>query len=208
MNERRRFLKVIGGSVIAIGAAPLAEGCGSEGGDPTGGAGGTGGTGGVPVSTTSSAGGATSSSQSAGGATGSTGTGCALPPGVAAGTPDLYATDGLHKVPGTKVLVGRDAAGLYALSSKCTHNNCDMNGKFANGTPVGTISATKIHCNCHGSEFDNLGIALKGPNPTPTNPNPSIPKPLPCYRMELGCDGQLYVDATTPADRNVDRVTE
>jgi Rieske Fe-S protein len=200
MNERRRFLKVIGGSVIAIGAAPLAEGCSGEGSDSTGGgAGGTGGMGSATSSTTgsttSSAGGVTSSSQSAGGATSSSSSGCPLPPGVVAGAPDLYTTSGLHKVPGTKVLIGRDAAGLYALSSICTHKSCNLS------TISGKILASGgIHCNCHGSEFDSIG------NVTKVAPTPPVPTPLPCYKLELGCDGQLYVDTMTSADRNVDRV--
>jgi Rieske Fe-S protein len=57
-------------------------------------------------------------------------------------------------------LVGRDAGGVYAMSSICTHQSCDLQGN-------GTITAAGIKCACHGSEFDRNGAVLKGPAGAP-----------------------------------------
>ena len=94
--------------------------------------------------------------------------------------PSTYATNGLHKVSGQTVLIGRDDGGLYALSALCTHQSCNLNTK-------GQIMADGIHCNCHGAEFDNLGNPTQGP----------ASSPLKAYALALGCDGSLLVDKAT-----------
>src|SRR5947209_2840471 len=105
MNERRRFLHVLGGGVAAIGSA-----CGGESRGTTSGAGGQGG-------------GATSStSASTASSTGTTNTGCETA-GAKLGKPSDFMA-GLNMVPGSKVLVGKDAGGYWALSSICTHELC------------------------------------------------------------------------------------
>lgn len=176
MNERRRFLQVIYGSAVTMGV-----GCG---GAET-----------IYVSGSSGAGtgaGGNSSSSSGppcmadGGTTGVNHDICASDAGTFnVGKPATYATMGLHKVLGTFILIGRDAGGVYALSSLCTHDCCDMNGTIQ-GQQVGTVLATGIRCNCHDSTFNNAGARIAGP----------AQDPLDAYQVSLECDGNLYVDTT------------
>lgn len=180
MNERRRFLQVLSGAVAALGANCSATvehvdlgggGNGGEGG--TGGSGGIGGMGGN--------GGATSSSSS------SSGMVC-MPAGYNVGSTDTFTTDGLYQIAGTSFVLGRDAGGFYAMSSLCTHQQCNMNSK-------GAIIAGGIHCNCHGAEFDANGNVTKGP----------AVKALKHYQVTLECDGNLWVDTSVvvAADQRV-----
>lgn len=184
MNERRRFLHVFGATAAAL-AVPA---CGG-GVDPTSGSGGSTSSS-TTGSTTTGAGGAGGGSGGAGGAGGQGGMGgqggdpCdPNPPGVTAGPPSKFATNGLHKVSGTKVLVGRDGGGLYAMTSLCPHQFCNMNID-------GTVKATGIVCTCHNSVFDNNGAVTKGP----------ANKALKHYAMALACDGTLRVDMTKTVD--------
>jgi nitrite reductase/ring-hydroxylating ferredoxin subunit len=86
------------------------------------------------------------------------------------------------------VLIGRDANGLFAMTSLCTHQQCNLNSK-------GVLIATGIHCNCHGAEFDVVGNATKGP----------AASPLKHYQLTLECDGNLWVDKTkvVPQDQRI-----
>lgn len=182
MNERRRFLQVFGATAAAL-AVPA---CGGD--DPTSGSGGSSGT---TTSTTSTgtttgaggAGGGTSGTGGAGGVGGEGGQGGSPcdpnPVGVTAGKPSDYPNEGLHKVPGTKVLIGRDEGGFYALSSLCTHQFCNMNID-------GSVKATGIVCTCHGSTFNNSGVATLGP----------ANKPLKAFALSIDCDGTLHADLT------------
>jgi Rieske Fe-S protein len=150
MNQRRRFLHVVGASAVTL-ALPA---CGSVVG--SGGAGGAGGSG------------------------ASTGTGdpCTeLPPGFSVGELSHFGLLGIYRILKTSILIGRDEAGLFALSSLCSHLGCDLNTK-------GTIDETGMLCSCHGSKFDNGGNVLSGPAQTP----------LKAFGLALGCDGKLYVD--------------
>jgi Rieske Fe-S protein len=197
MNDRRRFLHVLG-ATTAVAALP---GCGSDSssGTTTTGAGGAGGAGGAEGTGgndgTGGAGGSTSSASTTGastststtGSTSSTGTGgtCVdTQTGVVVGAPADFATKGLHLLPGSKVLIGRDDKGLYALTSICPHEFCDMDEKKG-GQNIGVIGANGIRCNCHGSKFDNYGAVVQGP----------ANKPLKAYAMSL-CEGKIYVDKT------------
>jgi Rieske Fe-S protein len=164
MNDRRRFLRVLGGATAAL-ALPACTTITTSGG------------------TTSSA--ASSGAGGAGGAGGSSSTGCP-PIGVAVGMPSAYPAPRLYIVPGTGVLIGRDAGGLYALSSICTHQGCDMD-EMIQGFPEGSIFIGGIACNCHGSRFDTLGNVLVGP----------AFSPLVAFQLTLGCDGVLYADKST-----------
>src|SRR5690349_14100539 len=102
MEDRRRFLKVLGGSVLAAGMAPFAEACGAVESAGTGGAGGEG---------------SQSSSEASSSEVTSSSSGPPCGVGVSVGMPATYAMDGLHKVTtplGSKVLIGHDAGGFYA----------------------------------------------------------------------------------------------
>jgi len=111
-----------------------------------------------------------------------------MPAGYSVGTADTFATDGLYQIKGTSFVLGRDAGGFYAMSSLCTHQQCNMNSK-------GAIIAGGIHCNCHGAEFDANGNVTKGP----------AVKALKHYQVTLECDGNLWVDTSVvvAADQRV-----
>jgi len=180
MNERRRFLQVVGGGTVALAAGCSAGGArvGASGAGGTGsggaGAGGSPGTGGATSDSSSSSSSSTASSSST-----SSGSMCETNPvGTKLGKPSAWASDGLHIVSNSGVLVGRDAKGLYALSAICTHRGCDMS------SGAGFLTGGDIQCLCHGSLFGPTGDVVNGPA--------SIP--LSAYAMELGCDGDCYVD--------------
>ena len=73
------------------------------------------------------------------------------------------------------VWIVRDAEGLYALSTVCTHLGC---------TPNWLPTEQKFKCPCHGSGFDRLGVNYEGP----------APRPLERYRITVAGDGQILVD--------------
>jgi nitrite reductase/ring-hydroxylating ferredoxin subunit len=56
--------------------------------------------------------------------------------------------------PGRSVALFRDAAGVYAISTVCTHLGC-----------VVRAGADGFQCPCHGSAFTRQGDVVKGPAP-------------------------------------------
>ena len=58
--------------------------------------------------------------------------------------------------PGRNVAVFRDADGVFAISTVCTHLGC-----------IVKTSAAGFDCPCHGSGFQKDGTVRKGPAPTP-----------------------------------------
>jgi nitrite reductase/ring-hydroxylating ferredoxin subunit len=79
---------------------------------------------------------------------------------------------------GRAVAVFRDAEGVYAISTVCTHLGC-----MVKANPDG------FECPCHGSRFGLDGAVAKGP----------APQPLPWLKVSGG-DGSWVVDegATVP----------
>jgi cytochrome b6-f complex iron-sulfur subunit len=71
-----------------------------------------------------------------------------IPDTLAAGTP--------HIPPGRSVAMFRDADGVYAISTICTHLGC-----------IVKPSAEGFECPCHGSRFTGTGSVAKGPAPRP-----------------------------------------
>ena len=61
-----------------------------------------------------------------------------------------------------KAFVGRDAGGLYAMSSICKHEMCDI----ANGGKILPGPPPKLQCACHGSEYDANGTVINPPSTT------------------------------------------
>jgi Rieske Fe-S protein len=61
---------------------------------------------------------------------------------------------------GSGLVVGRDAGGLYAMSSICTHQGCGM-------TIAGSAAQPSLHCPCHGSTFSATGAVTRGPARAP-----------------------------------------
>jgi Rieske Fe-S protein len=88
-----------------------------------------------------------------------TGVGCGdgsqgSPSTIGAGTVAAYPVGSLKGLANWAVYVGRDGAGLYAMSSICTHQGCDMGG---------STNGTGPYCGCHGSQFDANGNVVYGP---------------------------------------------
>lgn len=77
---------------------------------------------------------------------------------VDAGAASALPVDTLRAVPGAAAGIGRDSAGIYALSLICTHAGCDLSGQ---------ASWNGIFCGCHGSVFDAHGDVLRGPASSP-----------------------------------------
>jgi len=69
--------------------------------------------------------------------------------------------------------VQRDQAGIYAISTVCTHLGC-----------IVRRVDTGFDCPCHGSRFDRDGRVTRGP----------APKSLAWYRVEVMPGGRLVVD--------------
>lgn len=64
-------------------------------------------------------------------------------------------------ITGAQVLVVNVGGNAFnALTSVCTHSNCDRNWTFSN---------SRFTCTCHGSQFDTSGNVLQGPANRPLN---------------------------------------
>lgn len=77
-------------------------------------------------------------------------------------------------MPEENFVVFRDAKGLYAISTTCTHLGCTV-----------AITAQGFACPCHGSKFDATGRVVGGP----------APRALPWLEVNQAADGQLVVFA-------------
>ncbi len=164
MKPKRRQLLVL----AAVAAGGNALGCGGEEGidddDSSGAGGGAGGGGGE------------------GGGTAST-----FPQGyVDLGPVAALPLGSLVTVAFVELLVGHDAAGIYAMHSRCTHQLCNMIGN--DGITAGNIT----RCGCHGSEFDPNGVPIKGP----------ASQPLPHYRVLI--NEALHIGVNTDIEVELD----
>ncbi|MSP24451.1 MAG: Rieske (2Fe-2S) protein [Myxococcales bacterium] len=174
MRERRRFLKVVGAAAGVIGAG---LGCGGDA---------------EPGVTTASGGdggsGASGDAGGAGGQGGSSATGMGGEGGsvsalaVVGNVADV--AEGELTAPLEKAMfIGRDAAGVYVMTSLCSHKFCDMVIK-------GAMFPGGIRCTCHSSKFDLNGAAVAGP----------ASKPLEHYYCEVAANGDIAADATKTVD--------
>jgi cytochrome b6-f complex iron-sulfur subunit len=68
-----------------------------------------------------------------------------------------------------------NAAGIFALSTVCTHLGC---------TPNWLEAEQKFKCPCHGSGYYKTGVNFEGPTP----------RPLERFAITLADDGQILVD--------------
>ncbi len=98
---------------------------------------------------------------------------------IAVGKLADYPVGALKGIAGWSLIVARDGAGLYAMSSLCTHAGCDM---------VGDVSAQGIFCQCHGSSFDANGDVTGGP----------ARSPLSHFSVKVDATGAITVDGTHP----------
>lgn len=83
-------------------------------------------------------------------------------------------------LPENQLTIISEAAGLRAMSVRCTHLGCTV-GKVEWG----------YQCPCHGSRFDHSGRVLRGP----------APRPLPWFKILEGPDGLLVVDTSVEVPR-------
>jgi len=111
---------------------------------------------------------------------GDTGSG-GLAADIPAGNASALQAGTLEALPGMGVAIGRDKAGIYALSLICTHQGCDMSSS-------GSVSAAGIDCFCHGSVFDPQGNVVQGP----------AGSPLPHFAVTEDAGGQLTIHTDQP----------
>ncbi len=99
-----------------------------------------------------------------------------LPPNLAAGEPFIP--------PGRGVAIFRDADGVHAVSTTCTHLGC-----------IVKVDGGGFGCPCHGSRFALDGSVVKGP----------APKALPWLSVSAAGADTILVDAgaTVPAGKKV-----
>jgi Rieske Fe-S protein len=122
------------------------------------------------------AGGGTGGRSGAGGGGGAAGSSPGTCPGaVVAGKASTVSLGSLVMV-ATGLVVGRDAAGLYAMSAFCTHQGCATR-------VVGAASQETLYCPCHGSAFSGTGAVTRGP----------ARSPLQHYQLEVSASGDLTV---------------
>lgn len=95
-------------------------------------------------------------------------------------------------LPGTLVrgpgstLVGRDDGGLYAMTSLCTHSQCDLRTN-------GVVSASGLMCGCHGSKYTLDGTRVSGP----------APASLAHLKLTVNADKTISVDPNEKVDASV-----
>jgi len=94
---------------------------------------------------------------------------------VTAGNIANVTVGSLEIVPGESVVLGRDEAGLYAMSAVCTHAGCLVSAQ-------GPATAG-LYCACHGSRFDSSGAVTRGP----------AGSPLQHYQVDVASDGTITV---------------
>lgn len=75
--------------------------------------------------------------------------------------------------PGRSVALYRDAGGVFAISTVCTHLGC-----------IVRPAEDGFHCPCHGSRFAPDGEVVRGP----------APKPLPWLEVQEIAGGSYVVD--------------
>jgi nitrite reductase/ring-hydroxylating ferredoxin subunit len=97
--------------------------------------------------------------------------------------PESLAPGAAYTPPGRSVALFRDAQGVWAVSTVCTHLGCIVKGGEGG-----------FECPCHGSRFDAAGKVVKGPAPTA----------LPWLAVELDGESCVVDEGTTvPAGTKV-----
>jgi Rieske Fe-S protein len=86
--------------------------------------------------------------------------------------PETLAAGEAFVPPGRSVAIFRDAEGVHAVSTVCTHLGC-----IVKSTSAG------FECPCHGSRFGPDGVVTKGP----------APQPLPWLEVSANGDS-VYID--------------
>lgn len=97
----------------------------------------------------------------------------ARPSTLIAGLPTEFPSGELTPLAEGPVFIGRDEAGLFALSAVCTHLGCTV-----------ARSGEGLTCPCHGSRFAIDGANLTGP----------AARPLPYLALKLSDEGLVEVE--------------
>lgn len=98
---------------------------------------------------------------------------------VSVGPPERFPPGEATYLAEERVFILRDADGLSALSSVCTHLGCSVR-RVASG----------FECPCHGSRFAIDGKVAHGP----------APKPLPWRRLSLSPRGLVVCDLASEVE--------
>lgn len=93
---------------------------------------------------------------------------------------------GTLAVDGQPLVVLRDAAGIWAVTTLCTHLDCDM-------LEQGTVTPDQLTCACHGSVFTGDGDVVTGP----------ATRQLDNFAVSMDSNGLITVDADAMVDPGV-----
>jgi cytochrome b6-f complex iron-sulfur subunit len=88
--------------------------------------------------------------------------------------PDDY-PEGPTFLPNLRVFLFRQGKRFHAVSAICTHLGCTVN-----------LAGQGFHCPCHGSQFNENGVVISGP----------APSPLPWFELTVSRDGHLVIDTS------------
>lgn len=91
------------------------------------------------------------------------------------GKPENFPVGTFRNIADKKVFIVSDDAGVYAISSVCTHLGCLV-----------YETDTGFQCPCHGSKYNQVGKVISGP----------APRGLPWYEITQDVDGSLVVDSS------------
>lgn len=105
---------------------------------------------------------------------------------AAAGNVSDLAVGSLRAVSGAPAFIGRDEQGVYAMTSTCTHEGCDLIGQ-------GSIDNSVVSCHCHGARYDLQGNVLGGP----------AKSALQHFAVSVDSSGALTVHGGTPVAESV-----
>lgn len=102
---------------------------------------------------------------------------------VTAGNVSATSVGSLTVVANAPAILGRDQDGLYAMTSTCTHQGCE----------VEPSASDTLFCPCHSSRFDRNGKVLGGP----------APSPLVHFAVSIDGDGNITVDGAKQVGASV-----
>jgi cytochrome b6-f complex iron-sulfur subunit len=133
------------------------------------------------------------------------------PAAVKFGPPSEYAVGSTTVFVDTRVVINRDASGIYAFNLICTHLGCTprwfpdvtsdlvLAGHQVSRDPDTGQQATRgnpalpgFKCPCHGSRYFRDSVNFYGP----------APRPMDHVSVELTPDGRLLVDRGKFVDRS------
>src|SRR6185369_17499197 len=95
---------------------------------------------------------------------------------IPAGNVSAVPVGTIRRIDGQPAVIARDAQGLYAMTTTCTHLGCDVQS-------VGFGDTATLDCPCHGSRFDRNGGVIRGP----------AEAPLTHFAVELDASGNITV---------------